>query len=517
MGRQTNDFHNTEISDGLEANLRLFEDIFKKDCILRIRRMSIRTGPLTESSCAILYFDGMAGGEIVNESIVKPIVTAAWEGGTAADARSSYRTADAADAADYDLAAFAEEKILFSSEVSRTRSVGDMLRAMLYGDTVLLIDGCNRALTINTKGWKTRGVEEPADERVLQGPREGFGEASLMNLALLRRKLLTPDLCIEMQRIGRRTDTIVYICYLGSLTDSDTIELLKKRLGKLDLDGILDTNYINEQIRDHPHSFFKTTGTTERPDIVAARLLEGRIALMVDGTPVVLTIPYLFSENFQSDEDYYLNYHIASFGRLLRYICFFLAISVPAVYLALIAYHGELLPTMFALSIAQARGGIPLPSILECIILIFVFEILKETGARMPQSLGHALGIVGGLVIGQAAVEAKIISAPMLIAVALSGIAGLMIPRLKGIILYGKLFLLGLSYAAGIYGYLLGMAVLVIRIFSLSSFGVDYTISLLNPTSQGLKDVLWRSPWQSMRTRPHFNHNKIRSKEQKKE
>ena len=193
----------------------------------------------------------------------------------------------------------------------------------------------------------------------------------------------------------------------------------------------MDTNYIAEQIRDNPYSLFKTTGSTERPDIAAAALLEGRIALIVDGTPVVMTLPYLFSQNFQSDEDYYLNFFVSAVGRLLRYICFFLAISVPAIFISLITFHKQLLPTSFAVSIAQLRGGVPFSSVSECLILIFVFEILRETGIRMPQSVGHALSIVGGLVIGQSAVEAKIVSAPILIAVALSAICGLMVTRLK--------------------------------------------------------------------------------------
>ena len=207
---------------------------------------------------------------------------------------------------------------------------------------------------------------------------------------MIRRKLLTPDLCTEMVRIGRRSDTIVFICYLDSLADEGTVSELKRRLSKIDIDGILDTNYIAEFIRDRPHSIFKTSGTTERPDTVAARLLEGRIAVIADGTPVVLTLPYLFSENFQSDEDYYLNYTVASVGRLLRYICFFLSVSIPAAFVAAVTYHKELLPTSLAITVTQLRGGVPFPAFVECILLIFVFEILKETGVRMPQSLGHA-------------------------------------------------------------------------------------------------------------------------------
>ena len=283
----------------------------------------------------------------------------------------------------------------------------------------------------------------------------------------------------------------------------------------LDIDGILDSNYITEQIRDHPCSIFKTTGATERPDVVAARLLEGRIAIVVDGTPVVVTVPYLFSENFQSDEDYYLNYIISSVGRVLRYLCFFMSISIPAIFIAAATFHKELLPTSLALSVTQLRGGVPFPPFAECLLLIFIFEILKETGVRMPQSLGHALSIVGGLVVGQAAVEARIISAPMLIVVALSGISGLMVPRLKGAVFYLRLIFVILSALFGLYGYIAGVALMLIHIFDLSSFGTSYTVSLADAGLQSLKDTFWRAPWSKMRTRPLFNSNIIRSREKK--
>jgi spore germination protein KA len=171
---------------------------------------------------------------------------------------------------------------------------------------------------------------------------------------------------------------------------------VKQRLERIDIDGVLDSNYLNELIRDGQFSLFPSCGSTERPDVVAAKLLEGRVAIMVDGSPVVLTVPYLFAENFQSDEDYYLNFWVASAGRFWRYLCFLLTVAVPAVYLAFLLYHQRLLPTFFLLSAAEARSGVPFSSVVECLVLILILEILKETGARMPQNLGHTLSIVGG-------------------------------------------------------------------------------------------------------------------------
>ena len=272
----------------------------------------------------------------------------------------------------------------------------------------------------------------------------------------------------------------------------------------------MDANYIEENIRDHKKSMLKTTGSTERPDIVAARLLEGRVAIVVNGTPMVITVPYLFSENFQSDEDYYVNYYVAIIGRLLRYFCFWITVSIPAIFVSLTTFQKQLLPTSFALSIAQLRGGVPLYSFSECIILILIFEMLKETELRMPQSLGHALSIVGGLVVGEAAVRARIISAPMLIVVAISGIAGLIVPRMRTIVFFIRIIFVVFAGVFGLYGYVVASSIFLIKIFDLDSFGTDYTDALNNPLFQTLKDTLIRAPWYKMKTRPPFNKDKIR-------
>lgn len=490
MHGSVKDYDSLSLSGKIEKDVALFEEIFSLDAVLRIREVKIGN---TNVPCCLLYMDGMVNSAQVGETVVRPLVAVNLLHGFVPDCE------------------YVAKNVLFANEVSNQNKISDMLRAILYGDTLLLVDGCKTALTVNTKGWRTRGINEPDDERILQGPREGFDEAAMLNLAMIRRKLLTPDLCIELMRIGRRSDTAVFVCYLGSLADKKLVRLVKKRLSQMDVDGILDSNYIAENIRDFKGSLLKTTGTTERPDIVAARLLEGRIALVVDGTPVVLTLPYLFSENFQSDEDYYINYFVAAIGRALRWICFFAAISVPGVFLALVTHHIGLLPTHFVLSVARLRTDVPIASVAECIALILVFEILKETGMRMPQSMGHALSIVGGLVVGQAAVEARILSAPMLIAVAFSGIAGLMVPRLKGVIFYLRLIIVIACAFFGFLGYFAVLSLFLVHLLRLSSFGVDYTAALSKPDFENLKDTVFRAPWPLMKHRPYFNKNKIRN------
>ena len=495
MSANVSDYEGLLVSAHLEKNETLFQHIFRHDATIRTKRIRVRG--VQEYDCAVFYLDGMVNQELVNDSIIRPLLTV--------------RTGRREDS----LSGFVSSQVLFASEVKKQNGIAQLLRAVLYGDTVLFVDGSFDALVINTKGWEKRGISEPEDERVLQGPREGFGETAMVNLALLRRKLLTTDLCIEMHRIGRRTETQVYVCYLDTLVNRKALALLLKRMDAIDMDGVLDVNYIAEQIKDHRHSLFKTAGTTERPDIVAARLLEGRVALVVDGTPVVLTVPYLFSENFQSDEDYYLNALITSFNRFLRYICFFLSISVPGFFIGAVTFHKELLPTTLAITVSKLRSGIPFPILAECLVLLLVFEILKESGVRMPQSLGHALSIVGGLVVGEAAVNAKVISAPMLIVVALSGISGLVIPRLKEAIVYLRVILVLASAVFGLYGFAAVLIGTVIHLLAMESFGVSYTVSLSRTDFQSLKDTVIRAPWYRMIKRPQISGNRFRMKEKK--
>ncbi len=490
MSGQIDDYKDIYLSGVLKKDIEFFKEIFKKDVILRVKEISANNGIPIE--CALVYMDGMTDSDQINEAIIRPLIT------VNANTMGS------------DIADFVGKQILFVRDVKKINNVAEILQGILYGEALLLINGSKNALMMDVKGFRTRGITEPQEERILQGPREGFEEAALLNLAMLRRKLLTPDLCIEMLRVGRRSSTAVFVCYLGTLANPETVEEIKKRIGKIDIDGILDSNYITEQIGDNKWSPFKTSGSTERPDIVAARLLEGRIAIVVDGTPIVATIPYLFSENFQSDEDYYQSFLLSSAERMLRYVCFFLSISIPAVFIALSTLHRQLLPTTFAITVMQLRGGVPFPPVAECVSVILVFEILKEAGIRMSQNLGHALSIVGGLVVGQAAVEARIISSPILIVVALSGIAGLMLPRLKTAVFYLRIILVLLSSVLGLYGYFAGVIFMVIHIFSLSSFGVDYTVSFSKANLQSLKDTFVRSTWDFMKKRPIFNHNIVR-------
>ncbi len=492
MAGSISNYKSTYLSGVLVDDIKTFQSIFKNDATFRIKKICARKA--VPFDAALIYIDGMVDSTQINQAIIEPLLEM--------DIANDFEN----------LAEYVEKQLIFARDVKLKTEIAPMLEGILYGEALLIINGCTIGLMLDVKGFRTRGISEPENERITEGPREGFEEAALLNLAMLRRKLGTPDLCIELNRIGSRTNTAVFICYLGTLVNQKALEKIKQGLNSINIDGVLDVNYIIEQISPHPFSLFKTAGKTERPDVVAARLLEGRIAIIVDGTPMVMTVPYLFCENFQSDEDYYQTFLLGSFGRLIRYFCFAISIFIPALFVAITTLHPEFLPTSFLITVLQQRTAVPFSVVAETLGMILIFEILKETGVRMPQNIGPALSIVGGLVVGQAAVEAKIISAPTLIVVALSGIAGLMLPRLRAAVFYFRIIFVIFASLWGLYGLFCGVILMVMYIVSIKSYETDYTLTLNRISLQSFKDSIFRAPWQAMKTRPFFNKDIIRQR-----
>ncbi|CDZ23321.1 spore germination protein, GerA family [[Clostridium] cellulosi] len=469
------------LKTSLDENINLFNSIFKDDETLIIRYVENRRNP--KIRMCFLYIDGMVDNKIINQDMIKPVEEYAY------------------DFMPNGILDKTAKSVVTSGSVNRTNNMEEILESLLYGSTILIADGENEALILETKGWKTRSIVEPKSEKVLRGPREGFVESIMMNISMVRRRIKTPDLKFNFLTLGTRTKTKVCICYLESLVNKNVLDELNRRLNSFEIDGVLDANYISEMISDAPYSPVKTIGSTEKPDVVAAKLLEGRIAMFVDGTPMVLTCPCLFIENFQSDEDYYINYYFSSIGRFIRISAFFISIMTPAIYVAVTTFHQEFLPTKLLLSISAARQGVPFPTVFETLLLLVVFEILREAGARMPQSIGQTLSIVGVLVLGQAAVEAKIVSAPIIIVVAITGLTGIMVPRIKGLDIIVRFGLLVVVSIAGLYGFLFAMLGLLIHLYNLNSFGVPILDGMrLGP--QNNKDTFMRAPWWHMKNRP---------------
>ena len=480
-------------SEKLESNVKYIGDLFENDDTLQIRRIA-NTSRQGMEFC-LIYADGMINNKLMNDDVVRPLM--------------EYRFPQE----NGDLMGLLQSRVVCSNSVERTPEVEKLVQAVVYGDTVLLADGCADALLLNTKGWTTRASSEPESERVLRGPREGFNESLLVNISMLRRKLRTPDLKLKMMTFGRRTRTRACVCYLDTLVKKPVLKEVERRLGEIDIDGTLDTEYLSELIRDKPYTCVDTIGTTERPDVVAAKLLEGRIAVILDGTPQVMTMPFLFIESFQSDEDYYLSFFFASMGRMLRIAAFYISATLPAAYVAFVTFHPEILPTSLLISITQARQGVPLPTVVEMVFMLLVFEMLRESGARMPGIMGQTLSIVGALVIGQAAVQAKIVSAPIIIVVALAGITGLMNPKIKGFTIIVRFLMLLCATVLGLYGFLFANMALLVHLYDVESFGTPIMGSRAHRAKPDRKDTVVRAPWWKMIRRPaNLSDNRIRQK-----
>ena len=471
------------VSISLEENIKTIQNLFQKDDTLQIRRIE---NQYTGIKYCIFFISGMVDNTIINDNIIKPIL-------------NNKVLLD-----DTDHISYLASNILSNSRAEIIKNIDDVLNELLIGNTILFAENCNKSIALSSIGWEKRNIEEPPTERVLRGPREGFTEDLTTNLSMIRRKVQTKDLKFQFMTVGERTKTKICVCYINGLAKEEILNTVISKIEDISIDGILDIKYLQESLDENPFSIFEITMSTEKPDIVAGRILEGRIAVLVNGSPIVMTLPSLFIEHMMASDDYYLNYHMASIGRLLRIFGFLLTISVPAVYLSLISFHQEMVPTPLLISIYSSRAGVPFPTFLELFLLLITFEVLREAGVRVPGPIGQSISIVGVLVLGTAAVDASFVSAPMIIIVGLTAITSLLIPSLGGVVIMVRFFLLLLSGLLGIYGYIFGMLTIVIHLFTLRSFGVPYMNTLTSFRMQTIKDTYIRAPLWYMRYRPKF-------------
>lgn len=401
----------------------------------------------------------------------------------------------------------------FVLSVGNMKEIADfenLLTSLLSGDAIVLIDGYEQGFAIDSKGWEERGVTEPTSQTVVRGPKDSFSETLRTNISLIRRRIKDPSLWIETKQIGRRTKTDVAIVYIKGVASDKIVKEVRRRLDKIDIDGILESSYIEELIQDETYSFFPTVYNTERPDSVAAGLLEGRVAILVDGTPFVLLVPTLFVQYFQSSEDYYQRSDIGSLLRILRYLSFFIALLTPSLYIAVTTFHQEMLPTPLLISIAAQREGTPFPAFVEALMMEITFEILREAGIRMPRAVGPAISIVGALVLGEAAVKAGIVSPVMVIVVSITAISSFVSPTYNMAIAVRILRFLFMTLAAtfGLFGIALGLIAMVLHLCSLRSFGIPYMAPMAPFIWNDQKDVIVRSPIWNMFSRPRLINQK---------
>ncbi|WP_093795721.1 spore germination protein [Sporomusa acidovorans] len=443
-----------------------------------------------QTPAMLIFIDGLVNKDIINGQIMKSLIKVQYSPVISANTDSPIE--------------LIKKAYLEAVEVSEVTTMGEIVSAVLAGDTVLLIDEAVKGIRIVTKGWKGRDVTEPITESVVRGPREGFTETIRTNTALLRRRIKSPQLRLEKYHVGRITQTEINLAYLSGTVDTGVLAEVRKRIARIDVDSILESAYIEELIEDTPYTFFPQIEHSERPDKVAAAILEGRIGIFIDGTPFVLIVPTIMAQFWQSSEDYYERYPVTWLVRLVRFGFSTIALLLPGIYVAVATYHQEMFPTALLISIAGAHEGVPFPIYVEALLMELTFETLREAGVRLPQPVGQAVSIVGGLVIGEAAVRAGIVSPATIIVVSLTGISSFALPSYNfSWSLRILRFIFGfLGFISGLYGMMLGMLVLLIHIISLRSFGVPYFSPFAPFKLQDMKDTMIRLPWWAMTERP---------------
>ncbi|MCM3628678.1 spore germination protein [Paenibacillus glycanilyticus] len=407
-------------------------------------------------------------------------------------------------------------ELLTAGEAGEVTSTDTMYHDLFSGYVILVLD-ITKIYSIAMTDIKGRAVSEAITETVTRGPKESFTESICTNRALIRRKIKNRNLWLENMRIGKMTQTDVSIMYIYGVVTDKIVQEVRDRLSRIDIDGILESGYIEELIQDAAYSPFPTMYNSERPDVIAAELLEGKVAILVDGTPHVLIVPALFISFMHSAEDYYQRADISSLIRILRFVGIFIALLGPSLYIAITTFHQEMLPTQLLIGLAAQREGIPFPAFIEALIMEITFEILREAGVRMPRTMGQAISIVGTLVIGQAAVDAGIVSAAMVIVVSITAISSFVVPAINMSISIRmiRFLLMGLAASFGLYGIILGIFVLVFHLCSLRTFGIPYMSPFGPFIAQDLKDTLFRLPHWAMRKRLRLiNQNNVtRSKD----
>lgn len=459
-----------QFSKNLDENIAKFQSIFTGDNTLVTRRVKSQSGQLF----AIFFFDGMVSGQVINRDIVAPL-TAREQPVLSTDVLI--------------------EQVLRSNEAAVQTDTEQLMLACLYGDSVVFMEGDDTPVSVNTKGFDTRSTSEPENERVLSGPREGFTESFMTNLSMIRRRIQNSDLKFTFMRIGEKTNTTVCLCYVNGLCEESLVREMKKRLARVEIDSLLDSNYLAEEIADHRWSLFPTIGTSERPDVIASRMLEGRCAIVVDGSPVVLTAPYIFQECFQSSDDYYLNYWQSNVARVLRVIGYFASISIAGIYVAIMLYHRELVPNRLLFAMLAAHRGVPFAIEWETCLMLVIFEALKEAGSRTPGPMGQAMSIVGGLVLGQAAVSARFSAAPTVIITATIGVTSLMAPKLQGSSILLRFVVLFAGASFGLYGVMVVLAITLMVLCKMNSCSVPYLLNMVPRVKTHQRDTFIRAPW----------------------
>lgn len=396
---------------------------------------------------------------------------------------------------DDDIFNWFRDSLLSSADEKEVFSFEEVESHIMSGYAVFLMDGVNRGLAFGLQGFKYRSIDEPNQETALRGSREGFVEPLRINMMLVRRRIKNPNLKFEIYKVGNESKTEICLTYINGVVEEEILNEVRHRIKTINIDTVFASGYIQKNFQDCPYSIFSTVGTTERPDTFCGRINEGRIGIIVDNTPLALTMPFLFIDNFQNMDDYVVGPYYATFTRILKYLAFFTSILVPGLYVAIGSFHQAYIPSQLLYTLAQAEEATPFPLVFEALLMQIVYEMVREAGLRLPKQIGFAINIVGALIIGESAVSAGLIGAPMVIIVAITATTTLIIPTLyeSGVVL--RFVFIILAGMAGMYGIILGIAFLGFHLTSIKSYEVPYTAPISPFNARAMRDVVVRAPW----------------------
>ncbi len=475
------------LTDNLEHTVQAVQSIMKDDGDFIVRRFQL----FGSYEAALFFFSTTVDLETISNNILKPLMQLPPQlEGKAIDPQH--------------ISDIVLKDVLYHGGIRTWTQLSDLISCILRGDTAMVVDGVDQTFSISTSNVEKRSVDQPATEQVIRGPREGFIELLDKNIALIRYRLQTPELRIHTMEIGRRSRSKVAVFYMDGITNQELVEEVKRRLSLIDIDAILDSGYLEQFIEDNHVTPFPQVQYTERPDKVVANLLEGRVAIMVNGSPLALIVPTVFSQFYQTVEDYTERFLLMSAIRLARLVALVFSLVFPAIYVSIISFNPELIPTEFAVAVAGGRAGVPFPAVIEVLIIEISMEVLREATIRLPQQVGGALSIVGVLVVGQAAVAAGFASPITVVIIALTTIGSFATPAYNAALALRLLRfpLIIIAGIFGLYGVVIGLILIANHLLSLRSFGVPYLSPLIPGSFKGMRDLLIRSPLRWMGERP---------------
>lgn len=464
----------------LKEKISKLKQLFSDSADLSVRNITLKSK--RSVSAAIITMEGMVSKEELAQSSINPLMVYDFRDSTARQI--------------YDLIL---SSVLASSDVLEILGTDQLIAFITSGFAVIAVDGVEEMIAVGSQGYAFRGVSEPESEVVQRGAREGFTEPLRVNMSLIRRRIKNPDLVFEQMTVGENSKTQIMLCYLQHSVSPKLLAKLKKRLTSCNLETVLASGYLSEYLEDeHTSRLFSGVGISERPDTVCGKLTEGRIAIIVDGTPAVIIVPRLFVEEFQGVDDYSNRTYYAAFVRTIKYLSFFVSVFLPAIYTAFAQFHPEYFPTWILIKTSKSLSQTPLPVTIEVLLITFIYEIMKEAGLRIPKSLGHAVSIVGALVIGESAVSAGIISSSTLMVVATAAICSYVISPLYPPITMLRFVFIVVGGILGLWGIVLATAIVLISMCSKTSLGVPYMSSLSPFSLRAMRDVFIRASWKKL-------------------